>query len=147
MATDELNLKEKQHFKNYFASGAINIETIEHVENLFPGSPEMVEKFLKKKSKTELIDEKLNEFINSLKLQEKDGKDLLAPYIAAFIMGYAPKMDYIEFNKKYGTSLSKTTFNNWTSPVFYETKNEKYNYKETELRFYKNVFNDIIESN
>lgn len=137
---------ENKHFKNYFASGAINIESIEHVEHLFPGSPEMVEKFLAKKSKSQLIEEKLTEFIHDARDKNKDGKEILAPYVVAFSMGYAPKMEQTEFNSKYGTSISKTTYNNWTSPVFNDTPSKKYSYKDTDLRYYETVFDDLIHA-
>lgn len=39
--------------KTYVAAGAINIENIEHVENLFPGNPEIITSILGSKKKTE----------------------------------------------------------------------------------------------
>lgn len=38
------------HCKTYVAAGAINIENIEHVENLFPGNEEMVRSVLGQKN-------------------------------------------------------------------------------------------------
>lgn len=149
MATNEIDDLEKMHFKNYIASGAINIESIQHVENLFPGSPDMVEKFLKKQSKSQIIDVKLTEFIHTAKNRnsdDKNGKEVLAPYVVAFSMGYAPKMDHVEFNRKYGTSISKTTYNNWASPVFNDIPSDKYSFKDTELRYYRTVFEEIISA-
>lgn len=39
---------EKMNIKTYVAAGAINIENIAHVENLFPGSPDLISSVLAK---------------------------------------------------------------------------------------------------
>lgn len=59
---------EGMHVKTYVASGAINIEHIDHVENLFPGNPDIIASVLggKKVAKKELTDDDLRDKINAV---------------------------------------------------------------------------------
>ena len=54
--------------QTYVATGAVNIGNIEHVENLFPGNPEMIASVLggKKVAKKELTDDDLRNKIDAL---------------------------------------------------------------------------------
>lgn len=54
--------------QTYVATGAVNIGNIEHVENLFPGNPEMIASVLggKKVAKKELTDDDLRDKINAV---------------------------------------------------------------------------------
>lgn len=64
--------------KTYVAAGAINIENIEHVENLFPGNPEMVASFLggkKKEDSSKQTDEELSDLEKALRATASMAKE------------------------------------------------------------------------
>lgn len=66
--------------KTYVAAGAMNIENIEHVENLFPGSREMIESILSAKKKEEATERKDAEVLSADdKLMSKLGAAVITP--------------------------------------------------------------------
>jgi len=42
------------------------------------------------------------------------GKDLLLPYVAAFVAGYVEELNVKEFCERYGVKVKSTTYSNWT---------------------------------
>lgn len=108
LAKNKMKQMENQglNCKTYVAAGAMNIENIEHVENLFPGSRDMIASFLGGKKKVESMDDKeeVSDLEKALKATASMAKEgFFKPqklYIGAFQIikeRIAPDMDTASF--------------------------------------------------
>lgn len=72
--------KQGLNCKTYVAAGAMNIENIEHVENLFPGNREMIASFLSGKKNAETVEKQAVEVESADdKLMNKLGATVITP--------------------------------------------------------------------
>lgn len=80
--------------KTYVAAGAINIENIEHVENLFPGNKDIVETVLKYQKQPEICTIDLRPYIDKLLPYIKNGLCWFGVAKALMEKGYLGMNDF-----------------------------------------------------
>lgn len=60
-------------------------------------------------------------------------ESVLAPYIAAYLAGFADRLTYKEFNEVFDMDIKSSSYSNWTKCYFYGAKHKRHLFTKEEL--------------